>query len=362
MKNFKLITVLTVSIVMFGCASSVPVVTEPVEDNESYTMVDVFFATDRAIDNEKDVYEYYGAERADVTYGITQVSIPQDHEIGALESPTWWKFEFSEDPDKHVILQSISQFEKENYFEKLKGRVGVSSDNDLLIYVHGYNVTFSDAARRTAQMVYDLSFDGAAVFYSWPSHGKMLKYTSDEVNVQWTQANITAFLKDVVEKSDAENIYLIAHSMGNRALTRSYVDLMRSNPEFSGKVREVILAAPDIDADVFKRDIAPEMVKSNTPITLYASSEDIPLQVSREVHAGYPRAGDAGENLVVLDGVETIDATNVGTGFLDHSYYAEERPVISDIFNILHHSMRASDRAGLTEIQAGDGVYWKFRR
>ena len=360
MKNFKLIMVLAATMVILGCAS--PVLTESVKRKESYAMVDVFFATDRAIDNEQNVYEYYGSERADVTYGIAEVSIPHDHKIGALESPKWWKFEFSEDPDKHVILQSISQFEKENYFEHLKTRVGVSSDNDLLIYVHGYNVTFSDAARRTAQMVYDLSFDGAAVFYSWPSHGKMLKYTSDEQNVQWAQANITEFMKDVVEKSDAENIYLIAHSMGNRALTRSYVDLMRSNPEFSVKVREVILAAPDIDSDVFKRDIAPEMVKSNTPITLYASSEDIPLKVSREVHAGYPRAGDAGESLVVLDGVETIDATNVGNGFLDHSYYAEERPVISDIFNILHHSMRASDRAGLTEIQTGDGVYWKFRR
>ena len=38
-------------------------------------------------------------------------------------------------------------------------------------YETHHGVTFKDAARRTAQMAYDLGFPGAPVFYSWPSAG-----------------------------------------------------------------------------------------------------------------------------------------------------------------------------------------------
>jgi esterase/lipase superfamily enzyme len=37
--------------------------------------------------------------------------------------------------------------------------------------VHGYNVSFDDAALRTAQLAYDLTFDCPAAFFSWPSKG-----------------------------------------------------------------------------------------------------------------------------------------------------------------------------------------------
>jgi esterase/lipase superfamily enzyme len=58
-------------------------------------------------------------------------------------------------------------------------RVNKSGKKSAFIFVHGYNVTFEDAARRTAQMSYDLSFDGAPVFYSWPSQGSLGDYLKD---------------------------------------------------------------------------------------------------------------------------------------------------------------------------------------
>jgi len=333
-----------------------------VKRKPNYAVMDVFFATDRDENESSDTKTRFGSERGDLKYGITKVSIPRDHKMGELESPSVWKLEFREDPEKHVVVLDISILEKSSYFDAISQKVNHSSKKAAFIFVHGYNVTFVDAARRTAQMSYDLGFDGAPVFYSWPSYGSTAKYTFDEANIIWAQGNIEGFLKDFAEKSGAENIYIIAHSMGNRALTRAYISLINKNPELKSRFTEIILAAPDIDADVFKRDIAPAMVLAGSPVTLYASSEDIPLQASKAVHGGHPRAGDSGENIIVLPGIESIDSTKVNTGFLGHSYYADEKSIISDMFYIFQNGLRASERAGLNEVASPDGIYWEFKR
>lgn len=106
----------------------------------------------------------------------------------------------------------------------------------------------------------------------------------------------------------------------------------------------------------------PAMVQAGSPVTLYASSEDLPLQASKAVHGGYPRAGDSGENIIVYPGIESIDSTKVNTGFLGHSYYADEKSIISDMFYIFKNGLRASERAGLNEVAIPDGIYWEFKK
>ena len=333
------------------------------KEKGNYAWVNVFFATDRKQNNSFDIKPHFSSERGElISYGITTVSIPRDHKMGELESPSIWRFEFHENPDKHIVLLRIKTFDKSFYFKKISKKINQSNKKSAFIFIHGYNVTFEDAARRTAQMSYDLGFDGVPVFYSWPSHGSIPKYTFDEANIKWSQSNIKNFLKDFLEKSDAENIYLIAHSMGNRALTRAYISLVNDNPGIKSRFTEIILAAPDIDADVFKRDIAPIMVKAGNPITLYASSEDIPLKASKAVHGGHPRAGDSGKDLVIVSGIESIDSTNVKTGFLGHSYFADERSIISDMFYIFKNGLRANERAGLNKVTNPNGIYWEFKK
>jgi len=84
------------------------------------------------------------------------------------------------------------------------------------------------------------------------------------------------------------------------------------------------------------------------------------LQASKFVH-GEPRAGDAGNNLTIMDGIETIDATNVKTDFLGHSYFGENKSILSDIFYILRLGLRADKRAGLNSKKLVEGEYWEFK-
>jgi esterase/lipase superfamily enzyme len=96
-------------------------------------------------------------------------------------------------------------------------------------------------------------------------------------------------------------------------------------------------------------------------VTLYASSNDRALMASKAFH-GYPRAGDAGEGLLVVDGVETVDASDVSAGLLGHSYFAEDRRIMEDIFSLLQTGQRAENRFGLEAVDTEDGRYWTFRK
>src|SRR5262249_31339500 len=116
-----------------------------------------------------------------------------------------------------------------------------------------------------------------------------------------------------------------------------------------------------IDAAIFRRDIAPILIKSGAQVTLYASTTDKALHASKRFHK-FRRIGDATGGIVAMKGIETIDATNIDTSFLGHSYFAENRSVVSDIFYIFHKGLRADERAGLTPVGDGEGRYWSFRR
>lgn len=328
---------------------------------QNYAVVKVFYATDRNLTAVPEPARRYGIDRAEISYGTCAVSIPRDHRMGELEAPSIWKLEFRQDPEKHVVLLDISVQDKDQYFAGLAERIRSSAKKSAFIFIHGYNVTFENAARRTAQMSYDLAFDGAPVFYSWPSQGTVEGYPVDETNIEWAQTNLKRFLEDFVTRSDAEEIYLIAHSMGNRALTRAFANLISEKPDLKGRFRELILTAPDIDAEVFQRDIAPQIAGHEAGVTLYSSSEDKALQLSKTFH-GYPRAGDSGLGLVIVPGIETIDAANVDTSFLGHSYFAEDRSVLSDIFYLIRDGKRADARFSLSPVESVAGRYWVFKQ
>ena len=335
----------------------------------NYAVVKVYFATDRQRDVGKPPAQRFsgqrsmaagnGADDGPLSYGSCDISIPRDHRMGQLESPSLWRLEFREDPAKHVVLLSADVQDRENFLAALKTQIRASAGKSAFVFVHGYNVTFEDAARRTGQMAYDLGFDGAPVFYSWPSQGDVGGYTIDENNIEWSAPHITVFLADFLASTDAAQVYLVGHSMGSRGLTRAVADLLAAQPPLAQKITEIILSAPDIDAAIFKHDIAPKLARARNPVTLYASSQDLALAASKAVH-GYPRAGDSGAGMLIVAGVETIDATGVDTSFMKHSYFAEKRSALSDMFYLIRNHARADQRF-LDPVDTLAGRYWTFK-
>lgn len=325
-----------------------------------HAVMKVFFATNRELSGDRHPARLFGSARGQLRYGSCEVSIPRDHRMGEMESPSLLRLEFRQDPDQHVVLLSAEVAERDHYMAELRQAIAANGSRSALLFIHGYRTTFEDAARRTGQLAYDLGFQGAPVFYSWPSQGKLSGYIVDEANVEWTQADLAAFLADFLQQSEAEHVYLLAHSMGNRALVKATGSVIAARPELAGRIREVILAAPDIDADVFRQQLLPALAAVPSPLTLYASSEDSALRASKNIH-GYARAGESGPGLVVAKGVETIDASGVDTGFIRHAYFAEQRSALSDMYYLMQKHARAAERFGLQAVDGAMGRYWAFR-
>ena len=323
------------------------------------TAVSVFYATDRLQLPKLTGGVQYSRQRSlmgSIHYGKCEVSIPASHKVGKLETPSILRLEFRPDPKKHIVLTKTNSLEEEEFFVQAKASVSRSTTRDAFIFIHGYNVSFEDAARRTGQMAYDLDFVGAPVFYSWPSNGKVADYPKDETNITWSTPHFQRFLKLMSERSGAGRIHIIAHSMGNRAVCDALKALSYDiNAQL--KFNHLVLAAPDIDAETFQ-ELAATLQRLTGRITLYQSSKDKALSASKGIH-GNPRAG---EPLLVIPGLDTIDASQIDTDFLGHSYFSSNWPLLSDIHAILFDDKPPAGRFGLMAMEHKDGRYYAFRK
>jgi esterase/lipase superfamily enzyme len=328
----------------------------------NYSVQRVHFATDRAPTNRLEPEAYFGSDRAEViSYGVCEVSIPRDHRMGELESPSVLRLEFKPDPNKHVVLAKIEKQESKVFFDEMKQRLRATDEKKAFVFIHGFNVSFENAARRTAQIDYDLGFNGVPIFYSWPSQAQLTGYRDDENSAKWSEPHLKSFFADLSTRIDADEIYVIAHSMGNRPTSRALAALFVERPKLAKRFKEIILMAPDIDADIFKKEIAPQLLGAGRHVTLYASSNDTALKLSKIVNGGQ-RLGDADPSIVMIPGLESIDASSVETDLIGHAYYADARSVLSDLFEVIRDTGPAASRSHLEQILTGPGnKFWRFK-
>jgi esterase/lipase superfamily enzyme len=322
--------------------------------------VELFYATNRAA--ERSATPSFGTERGGMSYGFSRISIPPGHLMGRHEEPSLLKFEWSPQEHKHIKVLEVVELNRDDFVQRLNRAVEFSRGNKLMVFVHGYNETFSGASRVVAQFAHDLKFSGPVLLFSWPSQGRLTGYTVDATNAEWAQAHFLEMMGALLDNVPAKDIYLIGHSMGNRILGRGMATLASDRPPSDMlRFREIVMIAPDIDAEVFRRDLAPRLSRTGIHTTLYASSKDRAMRASKVFH-GYTRAGESGEELVLVEGVETIDASDVSGGFIGHSYFAEDRRIMEDIFALLQTGERAEHRFGLQSVTTPQGRYWTLRK
>ncbi|MEE9427237.1 MAG: alpha/beta hydrolase [Paracoccaceae bacterium] len=335
-------------------------------NGEGYREVDVYYATDRARTGDPEPSEFYGYDRGELELGIARVTIPNTHQPGVVEAPSVWRLEFGPSAAKHVVLQSVTPVGKDKFFDLMQSEFATRLEREAFVFIHGYNVRFEKAARRAAQLAYDMNYSGVPVLYSWPSRGSTIGYIPDTAVVRLSGRRLSRFLDDLVEKSGAETIHIIAHSMGNRALTDA-LELMalrhgldeNSEPIFD----QILFAAPDVDAGLFVK-----MIETIRPIarrlTLYASSEDWALQSSRKLHGNAPRAGQGGQDTLVNGSIDSIDMSELGEDMLAHSYFAQDSSALADMMSLFWQNAAPQSRCGLVPSQDNTTAtrFWKYER
>jgi esterase/lipase superfamily enzyme len=334
------------------------------QNSQGFATVRVFYGTNRSATRDTKPARYYGKGRGDLQYGYLDVTIPRIHQEAQLETqPRWVEFTFAADQAsmraQYVLLDKVVPLAKEDFVRALHQQISDSRFKDVFIFVHGFNNTFEDAARRTAQMAYDLDFDGTPMMYSWPSQGSTTAYAIDEAAVGISGRRMADFLETVVAQSGAQRIHLIAHSMGNRALIEALQTyLAKRAPENRQHLfGQIVFTAPDVDRDYFT-DAIQSLTGTAERVTLYASDNDYALRSSQFFH-GAPRAGTAGD-VIVLAGVDSIDMSSVPADALGHSYFAANSGAIYDIFRLLWRGEPPPQRCGMSNRKAGAtlNVWW----
>jgi esterase/lipase superfamily enzyme len=342
--------------------------------DQVFDVVPVYYGTDRAVEADPKRLNF-GAERGHrLQLGRALVTVPTAHKVPAIERPwvieiPYFKvkiYEEKEDPAKHFTLQELTALTKEELLAVVKERLAKSATfkDHAIVFVHGFNTSFDYALYRTAQIAYDLKFDGAPFVYSWPSGGKVASYTYDRGSAEQAEPHLAEFLDLVVKESGAKSISLIAHSMGNEVLLR-VLERMRPKAPEGVVISQVILAAPDVDRDKFQ-NIARQIIDFAQGVTLYAASNDRALRYSASFWGGIPRAGDVPETgPLIVPGVDTIDVSAVSTDSLglNHSGYAENNALLNDIRLLIQTGQRPPDKRVPTlqpMTTTGGGAYWRY--
>jgi esterase/lipase superfamily enzyme len=304
----------------------------------------VFYATDRERSPVRSSLGYaylpVRSSSGDLSFGSCLVSVARDKRVGQLEAASLWRLDFRNTGG--ATLSRVTLQDETSFFHDVSARAA-AGNRKVLVFVHGFNTSFRDACLRVGQLTYDLGFSGAPVVYTWPSREAVGQYASDEETIQWTMPHLRAFLEKLASQT-ATPLFIIAHSMGSRALIQA---LSQPLPRQT-TIRDIVFAAPDVDSGVFSQFAAGSRPRGQR-VTLYASSRDRALEASRTFH-DFARAGESGDRLLDLPGVDTIDASTVQTDFLGHSYFGDSGTVLRDLFELVRFNAGPDDRFALTKI------------
>lgn len=316
----------------------------------------VWFGTNRAPDEGGAIGS--GNRRGDgVAYGYCDVYIPESHKIGSTGSSWLWRLVHW--TDDRLKVRDIAALAYDAFWAILRQRFGSleASRRQAVVFIHGYNVSFEEAALRAAQIGVDLGVGGAMAFFSWPSKGTVNGYQADESTIEASEPAISQFLIDFARRSGAEAVHVIAHSMGNRGLLRAVSGIVQ-NAQAHSDVRfaNFILAAPDVDADTF-RNSADAYRQLADRTTLYISERDRAVGLSRWLHQ-YPRVGFA-PPISVFQGIDTINVTNIDVTMLGHGYFGEARPILTDMHELIFSRRPPDKRFSLRSARTEAGQdYW----
>ncbi len=159
---------------------------------------------------------------------------------------------------------------------------------------------------------------------------------------------------DMVRLFGAGNFDIAAHSLGTRAVFLALLRMANGEQGSRPLVNQLVLLAPDIDVGIFKQQL-PRIRPLVRNITIYVSSNDTPLALSRQVH-GYPRLGESGPHLDGLTGVDIIDVSEIPVRYPSgHLYHLYNDIVTSDLVQLLDGGKPASQRSNLKPTREN---YW----
>lgn len=307
----------------------------PVDSVAGTSTHKVFIATSRA--PSADPAELFSGERVSgLNFASVDVSVPPNHVKGKVETPA----RAPADPRKHFVLDDPQNFEDRGKFQRKLSehlRTLPAERRKLLIFVHGYNTNMTSAILQASQFVEDSGYDGVPLLFSWASNAKTLEYVYD-INSALVARDHLVSMFDTLNLPAVREYDVVAHSMGTfLVMETSRQIVLTTGLDPTGKLKNVILAAPDIDVDLFYEQIK-LFPKDQRNIIVLVSKDDKALKASRRVAGGVTRLGQASANDISQLGVTAIDLSDVeDENTLSHSKFKDSPEVVQQIGTALQN-------------------------
>jgi esterase/lipase superfamily enzyme len=317
--------------------------------------VDMLVATTREPSDEPGVL--FNGERASaVSFRDLVVSVPPERAVGSVQWPT----PGAADPMRDFAVVSESAIAPQGVAAEV-ARLTPKSGR-ALVFVHGYNTRFEAAVFQFAQLEHDMGAPVAPILFSWPSRGRLLQYVYDRESANFSRTDLADLLRAVARNPRVKDVVVLAHSMGAWLATESLRQIALEDGRVPKKISNVILASPDLDVDVFRRQVR-EMGPDRPLITVFVSREDHALRLSALLAGGIDRVGavDLTEPKIVAEleatrGVVVLDLSALNTSDpLNHSKFATSPEVVQLLGDSLSAG-RPFNRSGAVFANAADAI------
>jgi esterase/lipase superfamily enzyme len=304
----------------------------------------IFITTTREASEVTGVF--FSGERApELGLASVDVTIPPTHVTGQLERPQ----QLPPDPRTEFAVVDPIVYSSDAAFIAEVNRALAQrppGDRRILLFIHGYNNTTSDAILRLGQFVEDTGFKGVPVLFTWASAAKAPRYVYD-LNSALVARGKVAEMAAILARTKATSVDVFAHSMGTFLTMEGLVDAQQSGRlgQRGELIDSVMLASPDIDIDLFRTQLAQLPRPFIERMFLLVSADDAALRFSRRIAGGVPRVGAAnteeleGLGLTVID-LSQIDDSSSGS----HSKFAGSPEVVK----LIGAGLNANQRFGET--------------
>jgi esterase/lipase superfamily enzyme len=334
-----------------------------------------FYVTNRRLETgEGSLGERFGTEREEMLkVGSFDTKIEPALGLGMLINPTEW-FQ-----NEEIQLEDVRALDQAAFVEQIRMLVQKSPHRSLLVVVHGFREAFPSALRKTAFLGHVLDINSPALLFDWPGNqGSSLRgYRRARQVAKASGTELAATLKLIINEIEPDRLWLIANSMGAQVVANAF-SVLYQEPELAdaeAEIEDVVLTAPDVDHEEFNNRFKEEINALARNLTVYVSSNDRALLVSRIINRGL-RLGESTlspdqleETARVLELIEPgselitlVDVTPVNRTRNFHNFSLETPEFFDDLFLRLRNADAPLSRLRYP-VQTREGsVYWVLTR
>jgi esterase/lipase superfamily enzyme len=339
-----------------GCGHVVGVLRPVSTTAPGTSRVDMLVVTTRAPSKNPGLL-YTGLRDRNYSVNEISVSIPPDasRTIGEVQ----WPRRLPPDPGKDFTTVAVKQLPADVAAGRAWLHRNLPKSRTVLVFVHGFNNRYEDAVYRFAQIAHDSHADAAPILFTWPSAGKLFDYNYDRESTIYSRDGLETVLRLLAEDPQVSEVSVLAHSMGTYLTMEALRQMAIRDGRVAPKIKNVILASPDIDVDVFGRQFQ-ELGEHHPTFTVFVSQDDRALAVSRFVAGNVNRLGQINPEVepyrseAEKDGITFIDLTKLKAAGADlnHDKFAASPEIVRAIGTRLVNGQSLSE----SQIGLGDSI------